>query len=45
LGAEPIDKIICNRKIISKIKIMIPQARRLGYTVRVHENLSVFKKP
>ena len=45
LGAKIVDKIIVSRKRISKIKIMLPQAKRLGYTVRVHENLLVFCKP
>ena len=30
---------------VSKVKVMIPQAVRLGYTVKVHETLSVFAKP
>jgi hypothetical protein len=45
LGAEVVDKVVISRKKVSKIKIMLPQAKRLGYTVRVHENLSVFRKP
>jgi hypothetical protein len=45
LGASVVDKVVISRKKVSKIKIMLPQAKRLGYTVRVHENLSVFKKP
>jgi hypothetical protein len=44
LGAEIFDQIIVSRKNTSKIKIMLPQAKRLGYTVRVHESLLVFKK-
>lgn len=44
-GAEIVDKIIVSRKKVSKIKIMLPQAKRLGYSVRVHENLLVFRKP
>lgn len=44
LGFTPHDKVIISRLTISKIKIMIPQAKRLGYTVKVHETLSVFKK-
>lgn len=43
IGAEIFDQIIVSRKAISKIKIMLPQAKRLGYTVRVHESLLVFK--
>ena len=44
LGFQPFDKIVVSRLKISKVKIMLPQAKRLGYTVKVHENLSVFKK-
>ena len=44
LGFYPFDKIVVSRLKISKVKIMLPQAKRLGYTVKVHENLSVFKK-
>jgi DNA modification methylase len=45
LGFYPFDKVVASRLTISKIKIMLPQAKRLGYTVKVHEMLSVFKKP
>lgn len=45
LGAEMVDQITVSRKNISKIKVMLPQAKRLGYTVRVHESLLVFRKP
>jgi hypothetical protein len=45
LDAEIVDKIVVSRKKVSKIKIMLPQAKRLGYTVRVHENLLIFRKP
>lgn len=41
--AKPFDKIVVSRKGISKIKIMLPQAKRLGYTVKVHEMLLVFE--
>lgn len=44
LGFVPFDKVIVSRRTISKIKIMLPQAKRLGYTVKVHETLSVFRK-
>lgn len=44
LGATPIDQVVVSRRTISKIKIMIPQAVRLGYTVKVHETLNVFQK-
>jgi len=43
-GASVIDKVIVSRKKISKIKIMLPQCKRLGYTVHVHENLLIFRK-
>jgi DNA modification methylase len=45
LGFEPFDKIVVSRLGISKIKIMLPQAKRLGYCVKVHESLNVFVKP
>ena len=44
IGAIIVDKVVISRKKVSKIKIMLPQAKRLGYSVRVHENLLVFKK-
>lgn len=44
LGYSTFDKVIVSRKKISKIKIMLPQAKRLGYTVKVHETLLVFKR-
>lgn len=43
-GLRIIDKIIVSRKKVSKIKIMLPQAKRLGYSVNVHEYLLVYKK-
>ena len=45
LGAKVHDKVVVSRAKVSKIKIMLPQAKRLGYTVKVHENLLIFKKP
>jgi hypothetical protein len=39
-----IDKVILSRKKVSKIKVMAPQAKSKGYTVKVHETLLVFKK-
>jgi DNA modification methylase len=45
LGFIPFDKVVISRLGISKVKIMLPQAKRLGYTVKVHEMLSVYKKP
>jgi len=44
IGFYPFDKVVISRLSISKIKIMLPQAKRLGYTVKVHETLSVFRK-
>jgi DNA modification methylase len=44
LGMTIIDKIVVSRKKVSKIKIMLPQAKRLGYSVNVHEHLLVYKK-
>ena len=44
-GATVVDKVVVSRAKGSKIKIMLPQAKRLGYTVRVHEMLSVYRKP
>lgn len=44
-GAATVDKVVVSRSKVSKIKIMLPQAKRLGYSVRVHENLLVFRKP
>ena len=39
-----IDKVVVSRSKVSKIKIMLPQCKRLGYTVNVHEHLLVYKK-
>jgi DNA modification methylase len=44
LGAVIFDQVVVSRSKVSKIKIMLPQAKRLGYTVRVHESLLIFKK-
>ena len=44
LGFYIHDKVIISRLGISKIKIMLPQAKRLKYTVKVHEFLTVWKK-
>ena len=44
LGADMVDQVTVSRKNISKVKVMLPQAKRLGYTVRVHESLLVFRK-
>ena len=45
LGATTVDDVVISRKGVSKIKIMLPQAKRLGYSVKVHESLLVFSKP
>ena len=44
LGMKPFDKIILSHKKQAKIKIMLPQVKRLGYTVKVHQILLVFEK-
>lgn len=44
-GLTQIDEVIVSRSKISKIKVMAPQALRLGYTVKVHETLLVYRKP
>ena len=44
LGATLFDQVVVSRKKVSKIKIMLPQAKRLGYSVRVHESLLIYKK-
>ncbi len=44
MGATFWDEVIVSRASVTKIKIMIPQAVKLGYTVKLHETLSVFKK-
>jgi hypothetical protein len=44
LGATTVDDVVISRKGVSKIKIMLPQAKRLGYSVKVHESLLVFRK-
>ena len=43
-GMKPFDKIILSYKKISPIKLMLPQAKRLGYTVKVHQTLLIYKK-
>ena len=42
LGMKPFDKVILSTKKHSKIPIMLPQAKRLGYTVKVHQILLIF---
>lgn len=43
-GCKPIDNVVISRKNNTKIKILIPQCKRLGYTVKLHETLLVFEK-
>ena len=43
-GATYFDHVILNRKKVAKIKIMMPQAKKMGYTVKVHEHMIVFQK-
>ena len=45
LGMLPFDKVVLSSKKYSKIKVMLPQAKRLGYTVKVHQILLIFEKP
>ena len=45
LGMKPFDKVVLSSKKQSKIKVMLPQAKRLGYTVKVHQILLIFEKP
>ena len=40
----PVDKVIISRLKTTKIKIMLPQCKRLGYTCKVHESLLVYEK-
>ena len=44
LGATLFDQVVISRKLVSKVTVMMPQAKRLGYSVRVHESLLIFKK-
>jgi len=44
LGMKAFDKVILSAKKHSKIKIMLPQAKRLGYTTKVHQVLLVYEK-
>lgn len=45
MGLEPFDMVVGSRAKVTKIKILIPQAVRLGYTVKLHETLLVYRKP
>ena len=44
LGATLFDQVVVSRKKVTKINILLPQAKRLGYTVRLHESLLVYVK-
>ena len=44
LGFTPHDKVVVSRLKITKIKIMLPNAKRLKWTVKVHESLNTFRK-
>jgi DNA modification methylase len=44
LDMMPFDKVILSAKKQTKIKIMLPQAKRLGYTAKVHQILLVYVK-
>ena len=44
LGMKPFDKVVLSAKKQTKIKIMLPQAKRLGYTAKVHQILLVYVK-
>jgi DNA modification methylase len=44
-GCEMFDQVIMSRKKITKIKILLPQCKRLGYSIKLHETLLVFQKP
>lgn len=44
LGFVPHDKVIISRLGISKVKIMLPQAKAQKYTVKVHESLNTWIK-
>lgn len=44
-GLDPIDEVVVSRAKVSKIKVMLPQAIRKGYSVRVHESLLVYRVP
>lgn len=41
-GMKPFDKVVLSYKKISPIKLMLPQAKRLGYTVKVHQTLLIY---
>ena len=41
-GMKPFDKVVLSYKKISPIKLMLPQAKRLCYTVKVHQTLLIY---
>jgi hypothetical protein len=43
-GFKPFDKVILSHKKISPIKLMLPQAKRFGYTPKVHQYLYIYEK-
>ena len=43
-GMKPFDKVVLSQKKISPIKLHMPQAKRFGYTVKVHQTLLVYEK-
>ena len=44
-GMRVFDKVVLSQKKIYPIKLHMPQAKRLGYTVKVHQTLLVYEKP
>jgi len=44
VGFELFDKVIIDKSVNYRISLFMPQADRLGYTVKLHEYLLVFKK-
>lgn len=43
-GATTVDRVVLSRLNTSKVRVMIPQAIKHGYTVKVHEYLDVYRK-
>ena len=43
-GFKPFDKVILSHKKVSPIKLMLPQAKRFGYTPKVHQYLYIYEK-
>ena len=44
-GMKVFDKVCLSQKKIYPIKLHMPQAKRFGYTVKVHQTLLVYQKP